>query len=127
MLAPAQCPFNDNIIASSSEDCTIKIWEIPDGGLTENLNESLVDLEGHQRRVGIIEWHPTAENVILSAGFDFLIYIWDIATASALFEVNCHEDTIFSCKWNFNGSLIVRCGDSDDTQFAACVRGIATG
>lgn len=26
-------PFNDNIIASGSEDCTIKLWYIPDGGL----------------------------------------------------------------------------------------------
>ena len=33
-------PFDDNMIASSSEDCTVKIWEIPDGGLTENLTES---------------------------------------------------------------------------------------
>ena len=26
-------PFNDNIVASGSEDCTIKLWYIPDGGL----------------------------------------------------------------------------------------------
>lgn len=100
------CPFNDNMIASASEDCVVKIWDIPDGGLTQNLEESLVDLEGHQRRVGIVNWHPTAENVIMSAGFDYLIYIWDIATASALFEINCHADTIFAAVWNFNGSLV---------------------
>ena len=32
-----RCPFNDNIIASASEDCTVKIWMIPDGGLIEPL------------------------------------------------------------------------------------------
>lgn len=42
-------------------------------GLKEDLRDSLVDLEGHQRRVGIIEWHPTAENVLLSAGFDYVV------------------------------------------------------
>ena len=26
------CPFNDNMIASGSEDCTVKIWEVRDGG-----------------------------------------------------------------------------------------------
>ena len=33
-----------------------------------------MDLHGHQRRVGYIEWHPTAENILLSAGFDHKVY-----------------------------------------------------
>ena len=33
----------------------------------------VVTLQGHQRRVGIVEWHPTADNVLLSAGFDYLV------------------------------------------------------
>jgi coronin-2 len=41
-------PFNDNIIASASEDCTVKLWYIPDGGLVTDLNEYLVDLQGHR-------------------------------------------------------------------------------
>lgn len=34
-----------------------------------------MELRGHRRRVGYIEWHPTAENVIASAGFDYLVRI----------------------------------------------------
>ena len=41
-------PFNDNIIASASEDCTVKLWYIPDGGIVNDLNEYLVDLQGHR-------------------------------------------------------------------------------
>lgn len=101
------CPYNDNLIASSSDDCTVKIWEIPDGGLTQNLSEDLVTLVGHQRRVGIVQWHPLAENVIMSVGFDYAIYVWDIANPDKpLREINCHSDTIYSCVWNLNGSLI---------------------
>lgn len=44
-------PFNDNQIASASEDCTIMIWNIPDGGLSDNLTESDITLEAHQRKV----------------------------------------------------------------------------
>ena len=51
----------------------MKVWVIPDGGLTENLNESTVDLAGHQRRVGVLQWHPTAENILASAGFDYMV------------------------------------------------------
>ena len=43
-------PFNDNIIASASEDCTVKLWYIPDGGLglASDLTEHLVELAGHR-------------------------------------------------------------------------------
>lgn len=62
------CPHNDNIIASASDDCSIKIWQIPDSGLVTNLTEPVVDLYAHQKRVGFIAWHPTAQNVLVSAG-----------------------------------------------------------
>lgn len=45
-----------------------QIWEIPDGGLTTSLTDPVVKLEGHSKRVGILSWHPTAHNVLLSAG-----------------------------------------------------------
>ena len=45
-------PFNENEVASSSEDCTVKLWEIPDSGLTENLTTCKVDLVAHSRKVG---------------------------------------------------------------------------
>lgn len=46
----------------------VKIWQIPEDGLKESLNEPIVDLVYHQRRVGLIEWHPTASNILLSSG-----------------------------------------------------------
>ena len=33
-----------------------------------NLEESVVDLVAHQRRVGLVQWHPTAQNILLSGG-----------------------------------------------------------
>ena len=69
VLDIAWCPHNDNVIASGSEDCTVKVWQIPDGGLTtNNLTQPAVDLVAHQRRVGQVLWHPSALNVLLSAG-----------------------------------------------------------
>ncbi len=53
--------------------CQVKLWQIPDSGLKSNLTDWLVDLHGHQRRVAYIEWHPTAENILLSAGYDFQV------------------------------------------------------
>ena len=44
-------PFNDNEIASCSEDCTVKLWDIPDGGIKENLADYKMDMAGHMRKV----------------------------------------------------------------------------
>lgn len=101
-------PFDDNMIASSSEDTTVKIWNIPDEGLAkEILTEPEVTLEGcHQRKVHQILWHPVAANILLSASFDPLIVIWNLETAEAVKEIDCHPDLIFSVSWNTNGSLI---------------------
>lgn len=44
------------------------MWQIPENGLASPLTEPVVVLEGHTKRVGIVTWHPTARNVLLSAG-----------------------------------------------------------
>uniref|UniRef100_A0A6Q2ZMT6 Coronin n=1 Tax=Esox lucius TaxID=8010 RepID=A0A6Q2ZMT6_ESOLU len=101
------CPHNDQVIASGSEDCTVMVWQIPENGLVTNLSEPVVVLEGHSKRVGIITWHPTARNVLLSAGCDNLIIIWNVGTGEAMIQLEeMHPDVIFSACWNRNGSLI---------------------
>lgn len=45
-----------------------QVWQIPENGLSQPLTEPVVVLEGHSKRVGIVTWHPTARNVLLSAG-----------------------------------------------------------
>ncbi|XP_050293118.1 coronin-2B-like isoform X1 [Anthonomus grandis grandis] len=99
-------PFNDNVIASCSDDCTIKLWHIPDGGLAMHLNDWLVELQGHKRRVAHIEWHPTAENILFSAGFDHLVIVWDIERGQAVNVIDCHRDAIHSMSLNRDGSLL---------------------
>jgi len=100
------CPHNDDVIASASEDCTIKIWQIPEGGLNRNLETPVVDLVAHQRRVGLIQWHPSAQNVLLSAGSDMKIFIWNVGTSEVLGEID-FPDLPLSVTWNYDGSKIV--------------------
>ena len=99
-------PFNDNIIASASEDCTVKLWYIPDGGLSSDLRDSLMVLTGHQRKVSILEWHPTAENILLSASHDHSLILWNVAKGVAVLSINCHQNTIYSMAFSRNGALL---------------------
>ncbi|XP_053677660.1 coronin-1C-A [Anopheles nili] len=112
VLDIAWCPHNDNVIASGSEDCVVKVWQIPDGGLSRTLTEPVVDLVYHQRRVGLVLWHPSALNVLLTAGSDNLIVIWNVGTGEVLVRIDCHPDTIYSACWNWDGSqLVTTCKD----------------
>ncbi|KAM9219434.1 coronin-1C isoform 1-T1 [Leptosomus discolor] len=109
------CPHNDQVIASGSEDCTVMVWQIPENGLTLSLTEPVVVLEGHSKRVGIVAWHPTARNVLLSAGCDNAIIIWNVGTGEALINLDdMHVDMIYNVSWNRNGSLI--CTSSKDKK-----------
>ncbi|XP_061731750.1 uncharacterized protein coro1cb isoform X2 [Nerophis ophidion] len=101
------CPHNDLVIASGSEDCTVMVWQIPDKGLESSLSEAVVVLEGHSKRVGIVSWHPTARNVLLSAGCDNQIIIWNVGSGEAMINLeDMHPDVIFSVSWSRNGSLL---------------------
>eukprot|EP00058_Branchiostoma_floridae_P026551 XP_002612042.1 hypothetical protein BRAFLDRAFT_127249 [Branchiostoma floridae] len=96
-------PFDDTIIASCSEDMTIKVWVIPEKGLEESITEPEASLESvHQRRVGFIAWHPSAHNILMSAGSDNFVVIWNVGTEEPLSLIECHTDILWSCGWNFN-------------------------
>ncbi|XP_045468873.1 coronin-6 isoform X1 [Harmonia axyridis] len=112
VLDIAWCPHNDNVIASGSEDCVVKVWHIPDHGLVKTLTEPIVDLIYHQRRVGLVLWHPTALNVLLTAGSDNQVVIWNVGTGEALVEIDCHPDIVYSACFNWDGSkLLTTCKD----------------
>lgn len=104
VLDLAWSPFNDNVIASASEDCTVKIWAIPNEGLSEPLREEAVKLVQHEKRALLVSWHPTAEHILASAGADNMIYIWKVDSAEVLVSIDCHTDLPLSISWNLNGS-----------------------
>lgn len=99
-------PFNDNLIASVSEDCTGKIWGIPEGGLKETMTEPLQTLSGHKRKVGTVKFSPTANNILATTSTDYSVKIWDIEKGKDILSVDAqHTDIIQSADWNRNGSL----------------------
>ncbi|MCL4133431.1 UNVERIFIED_CONTAM: hypothetical protein GTU68_030836, partial [Idotea baltica] len=100
------CPFNDNLVASASDDCTVKLWHIPDGGIKAPMSEPLIDLQCHQRRVTHLEWHPTVDGILFSAGYDFLIVVWDVSHGRVIQSIDVHPDIIYSFTVSRDGSRI---------------------
>lgn len=53
VLDVAWNPFDDYEIASASEDCEVKLWSIPEGGLKESMTEPTLTLRAHQKKVSV--------------------------------------------------------------------------
>ncbi|XP_076863195.1 coronin-2B isoform X2 [Brachyhypopomus gauderio] len=96
----------DNIIASCSEDCSVRIWEIPDGGLRRNMTQAQMVLTGHSRRVGLIEWHPTCSGILYSAAYDGKILLWNVEKGVAVRMIDGHSDVVLCMSFNTDGSLL---------------------
>ncbi|XP_015276156.1 PREDICTED: coronin-2A [Gekko japonicus] len=104
-------PFNDFIIASCSEDATVKVWNIPQHLLKQSITHAQKELLGHARRVGLIEWHPTASDILFSTGYDYKVMIWNLDTKESVIEtpvktISFHTDVILSMSFNTDGSLL---------------------
>uniref|UniRef100_A0A669B7F0 Coronin n=1 Tax=Oreochromis niloticus TaxID=8128 RepID=A0A669B7F0_ORENI len=104
-------PFNDCCIASCSEDATVKVWEIPPHGVYKNITIPWKELQGHSRRVGLIEWHPTANNILFSTAYDYQIMIWNLDCPEPVIKnpvrtISHHPDVVLSLSFNTDGSLL---------------------
>jgi WD40 repeat protein len=73
-------PFNDMLLATASEDGTIKLWLIPEEGITQHVTESDAELRGHSKKLIFSKFHPSSDYTLASAGADSTVRIWDISS-----------------------------------------------
>ena len=106
-------PFNDNLIASCSEDSTIKIWQVPQQ-MTEDISTPLLTLKKHQRKVSNVLFHPVASNVLASSSFDQSIRLWDLEKETDRVCLQEFPEAVCSFAFNVSGSLI--CSTSKDKR-----------
>jgi len=99
-------PFVPTLIASGSDDTTIKITNIPEGGLTENITQAACSLEGHEKKVNFVHFHPTANGVLASAASDNTLRVWDIENSKQALSFTEFGDYVQSFDWNTDGSMI---------------------
>jgi coronin-1B/1C/6 len=101
-------PFHENVLGTASGDGSVKVWMIPDEGLTSNLTTSDCDAEmlGHTKKVMLMKWHPTAEFTIASASMDGTIKIWDVQNEACVFDYPNLASVPWAMDWNYDGSQL---------------------
>lgn len=99
-------PFNDNLFATASEDGSIKLWFIPEEGLTADMTECDAELRGHSRKLIFAKFHPSADFTLASSGADNTIRIWDISQQKCAHTFDEVKNVTTGLEWSQNGSLL---------------------
>ena len=105
-------PFNDDIIASGSDDGKVFLWKVPDAFALHTDAEEPADvkpvgkLSGHSRKVGHVLFNPAAENVLASSSGDYTVKLWDLEDGKSKLTLK-HSDIVQSLSWSANGSMLV--------------------
>jgi WD40 repeat protein len=108
-------PFNTRIFATGGEDAHVKIWRVPEGGLLAQkkaVTTAEADMIGHTRKITTVNFHPTADNILLTSGFDLVVRVWDITRATETLVLSGHNDTIAGLAVGYRGdTLVTGCRD----------------
>ncbi|XP_072040338.1 coronin-7-like [Amphiura filiformis] len=103
-------PFNDYLLATCSSDKAIKIWDIPEGGETDNLSSPLLSLPSQERRVENVLFHPAADN-ILAVSVGKTVKLFDVNNGSERIAMaDIHGDQLQGISWKMDGSLLATTG-----------------
>ncbi|KAL4785381.1 hypothetical protein BJX76DRAFT_356101 [Aspergillus varians] len=107
-------PFNDDLIASGSDDGRVYLWRVPENfTISPDLDADDIQdiapvgkLSGHPKKVGHVLFNPAAENILATASGDYTVKIWDIEAGASKLTLNV-GDIVQSQSWSANGSLLV--------------------
>jgi WD40 repeat protein len=79
------------ILASCDLNSNINLWYIDD-------LRGKIDLDGHNLGVYSLDWYAD-NNMILSAGFDHDIYLWNPHVKKKIFTLKGHNHSMVGVKW----------------------------
>ncbi|XP_064318172.1 coronin-7 isoform X2 [Phalacrocorax carbo] len=99
-------PFDPRRLAVAGEDAKIRLWRIPEGGLTETLQEPEAVLRGHMEKIYSIRFHPMASDLLVSSSYDMTVRIWELSTGQEALCLQGHTDQIFSLAWSPDGKKL---------------------
>jgi len=99
-------PFSEQLLATASEDGSVKLWVIPEEGVTRDVMECDGELRGHSRKLIFCKFHPAADYTLASASADCTVRIWDVSHQKCVQTIDECKSTATGLEWSQNGSLL---------------------
>jgi WD40 repeat protein len=99
-------PFHETLLASASEDGLVKLWVLPEEGLTEHIKEEDMELRGHTKKVLALRWHHIAENLMATYSFDNNVKIWDVSAGTASHSFTKLSNVPTAMQWSPKGNML---------------------
>jgi len=66
-------PYSEFILATSSADKTVALWDL------RNLKLKLHSFESHKDEIFQVQWSPHNETILASSGTDRRLHVWDLS------------------------------------------------
>ncbi|EGR28081.1 hypothetical protein IMG5_183380 [Ichthyophthirius multifiliis] len=98
-------PHLNNLIASCSEDTTIKIWQLQDDN-KEDIVQPQQNLNGHHKKINLLCPHLHSQGILASSSYDNTVQIWDIEQGKSLFSIKQDSKVALSLDWSQEGSIL---------------------
>jgi WD40 repeat protein len=110
---------NNSVAASTSSDCTIRIWDVSTGAC-------LKTLQGHTGPVNSSAFSSDG-SLIASASSDQTVRVWDYASGVCIYTLRGHSDSVNSVSFSPDGQFIVSASRDKrviiwDTSSGSCIR-----
>ena len=110
-------PFDDHVVVSGGDDAQLSVWKVTPDDIVQRLDDaktsgSMDDIKpvssfvAGRRRVGHVEFHPTASNVVAAATGDHAIKLFDIEKQTPRVDLRGFGDSIQSMAFDQTGGMI---------------------
>lgn len=138
MLSSAEKSRQQALLASGSEDQTVRLWDVSwlESGTSDATSRSqsvhvltsqcLQTLQGHTQQVWTVAFSPDSKTIVSSGDEQFLRF-WDVATGTCYKTLSGHTRRVTSVVFSPDGKLLASCGEDQtirlwDVQKGQCLK-----